>query len=69
MISKGINKGLIDEYIDNNKEMLLDYEIKSAKNILLKKQNQLDKNDIVNYLVKKRYMQESIKTAIIEIEE
>lgn len=69
LISKGIKKDLIDNYIYNNKEMLLEYEIKSAKNIIIKKINIQDKEEILNGLRKKRYMEESLKLAIQEIEE
>ena len=69
LISKGIKKDLVDNYIYNNKEMLLDYEIKSAKNIIAKKINLQDKEEILSGLKKKRYMEESLKLAMEEIEE
>lgn len=56
LLSKGINKNLIDDYIYNHKEELLEFETNSAKNIFLKKQNALDKEEIKNYLRKKGYM-------------
>jgi len=49
--------------------MLLEYEIKSAKNILIKKLNSQDKEEILSGLKKKRYMQDSLKLAMQEIEE
>jgi len=42
---------------------LLEYEIDSAKKIVIKKSN-LEKEDIKNYLIKKGYNQDSIKEAI-----
>ena len=36
LISKGIRKEIIDNYICSNKETLLEYEIKSAINIINK---------------------------------
>ena len=69
LISKGLKKDLIDNYIYNNKEILLEYEIKSAKNIIVKKMNSQDKEEILSGLKKKRYMEESLKLAIQEIEE
>ena len=69
LISKGIKKDLVDNYIYNNKEMLLEYEIKSAKNILIKKLNSQDKEEILSGLKKKRYMEDSLKIAMQEIEE
>ena len=53
LLSKGINKDLIDDYIYNNKEDLLEYEINSAKKIFLKKQNTLEKEGILDKLRKK----------------
>ena len=67
LISKGIKKDLIDNYIYENREDLLDYEIKSAKNIIIKKQNSQNKEEIKNYLIKKRYIEDSIKIAFGEI--
>ena len=69
LISKGINKELIDSYIYKNKEKLLDYEIQSAKNIINKKIQTMQTEEILNYLRKKRYMEESIKIASKMIEE
>lgn len=69
LISKGIKKDLVDNYIYNNKETLLEYEIKSAKDIIIKKTNSQNKEEIINGLRKKRYMEESLKLAIQEIEE
>lgn len=69
LISKGIKKDLIDSYIYDNKDLLLKYEIKSAKNIIIKKMNSQEKEEIIKYLRKKRYMEDSLKIAILEIEE
>ena len=49
--------------------MLLEYEIKSAKNIIMKKINLHDKEEILSGLKKKRYMEDSLKIAMQEIEE
>lgn len=63
LLSKGINKKDIENYIYNNKEELLEYEINSAKNIFLKKQTIMEKNEIISYLNKKGYLSDSIKLA------
>ena len=63
LMTKGIKKDIIDNYISDNKEMLLDYELNSAKNIFIKKQNQMDEQEIINYLKKKGYKEEIIKMA------
>ena len=69
LISKGIKKNLVDSYIHNNKDILLEYEIKSAKNIIIKKINSQDKEEIFNQLKKKKYLEDSLKIAMQEIEE
>ncbi len=63
LLSKGINKKDIENYIYNNKEELLEYEINSAKNIFLKKQAIMEKDEIISYLNKKGYLSDSIKLA------
>lgn len=64
---KGIEKDIIDDYIYNNKETLLEYEINSAKNLIIKKRNILEDNEIKQYLSNKGYMSETIKIAIEEV--
>ena len=63
LMTKGIKKDIIDNYISDNKEILLDYELNSAKNIFIKKQNQMNEQEIINYLKKKGYKEETIKMA------
>ena len=63
LMTKGLKKDIINNYIYNNKEELLNYEIKSAKNIFIKKQNLLETEEIINYLKKKGYLQETIEIA------
>lgn len=67
LLSKGIKKDDIDNYICENKEELLEYELNSAKSILTKKQTTMEKEEIVLYLRKKGYTNEIIK--VIEEEE
>lgn len=64
LISKGLNKDEIEDYIYNNKEELEEYEIKSATNIIYKKSNMMEQEEIKEYLIKKGYKSENIKTAI-----
>lgn len=61
LITKGIKKETIDDYICKNKEELINYELSSAKNIFIKKQNTLQTEEIINYLKKKGYLEETIK--------
>lgn len=61
LLAKGLSSKLVDEYIYNHKEEMLEYEINSAKNILIKKSNTMEQEDIISYLRKKGYMQETIR--------
>ena len=63
LMTKGLKKDIINNYIYIYKEELLDYEIKSAKNIFIRKQNLLETEEIINYLKKKGYLEETIKIA------
>ena len=64
LYSKGIENGLIEDYFSEKKEELYEYELKSAKNIIVKKQSTMDKNEIENYLRKKGYKEDIINKAI-----
>lgn len=68
LASKGIPNSLIDDYITNNKEEMAEYELESAKKIIIKKMSNMEKDDIINYLLKKGYMKELINEAFSEVE-
>ena len=61
LYSKGVNKELIESYFNNNYERLLEYEKKSAKNIINKKKRTMEIEDIKNYLKRKGYKEESLR--------
>lgn len=61
LLSKGIDKNALENYIDNHLDELLEFEINSAKNILIKKQATMEIEDIITYLRKKGYKSETIK--------
>ena len=63
LLQKKVDKNILDEYIYSNREALLDFEIKSAKAILLKKSKTMEIEDIKNYLFSKGYMNESVSIA------
>lgn len=67
LIAKGLKKDMINNYIYEHKEELINYEIKSAKNIFIKKQNLQEKQEIITNLKKKGYLEETIKMAIEDI--
>ena len=61
LLTKGIDKEKIEDYFYNNKEELEEYEIKSAANLIQKKQRTMEKEDIKRYLMKKGYNNQTIK--------
>ena len=63
---KGISKNLVDDYICQNKESMLEYEISSAKAII-KKKSSLEPQEIKEFLFKKGYMSESVSIAFDEL--
>ena len=67
LMTKGIKKDIINNYIYNNKQELIENETNSAKNIFIKKQNSLEMEEITNYLKKKGYLEETIKIAKEEL--
>lgn len=66
LLSKGINKDLVDNYIDLHYEDMIEYELNSIKKIILKKANQLEENELIEFLYKKGYKKDLIKQAINE---
>ena len=66
LLSKGLDKNDIDNYIYKNKEELEQYEIKSARNIIHKKSISMSEDEIKQFLLKKGYKTENINTAIQE---
>ena len=65
-MSKGVNPNIMDNYFDNNLKKLEEYEINSAKNIILKKQFSMEEQQLIQHLLKKGYKMDSIKEAIEE---
>ena len=63
LLAKGINRDLIEDYIYNNSDTLIDYELQSAKKIAIKKSN-LEKEEIIEYLRKKGFTTNSIEGVI-----
>ncbi len=64
LMSKGLDKNDIEDYIYENKEELEKYEEKSAKNIISKKIVSMEVEEIKQYLQKKGYKQENISEAM-----
>ena len=64
LLNKGIDSNLIEDYFSENEEIIENYEINSAKNIIIKKQNSMDEDAIIKFLIKKGYRTSCIKQAI-----
>ena len=64
--AKGLNKDLIEDYIYQNRDELIEYEINSAEKIILRKDQ--EKPEIVSYLMKKGYKRDTINKAFERIE-
>ena len=66
LLTKGLNKNDIEDYIYENKEELEEYEVKSISNIIYKKSTSMEQEEIKQYLLKKGYKAENINRAIEE---
>ena len=66
LLAKNLNKNDIEDYIYENNEELQEYEIKSAANIIYKKSNSMEQEEIKHYLLKKGYRIENIQKAMEE---
>lgn len=69
LYTKGLSKNLIDDYVCENKENLLEYEINSATSIISKKKFTMEENELKQFLNKKGYMSETISIAISDAQE
>ncbi len=65
--TKGVDVKVLENYMCNHSEELGEYEINSAKNIIIKKQNTMEEQAIIQHLLKKGYKMDSIKQAINSI--
>lgn len=63
LYAKGLESDIIDTYFLNHEDQLEEYEIACAKKIAIKKQNQMERQDIENFLYRKGYSKESIQEA------
>lgn len=61
LIAKGIKKEQLEEYIYKNREELLEYELKSAQAIMIKKQRTTEKEQVIMYLKRKGYLSQTIE--------
>lgn len=64
LYSKGVNKSLIEEYIENNKEELEEYERNNVEKIVIRKSNTAEIEKIRNFLKSKGYKEDNIRNAL-----
>lgn len=64
LMTKGLKTNDIEDYLYENREKLEQYEIKSASNIIYKKQSSMEPIEIKQFLAKKGYKIENINTAM-----
>lgn len=67
--TKGVNQKALEDYFYKHEEELEEFEINSAKNIILKKQNSMEEKALIQYLLKKGYKMDTVKEAIEGIDE
>lgn len=68
LLSKGIKSNLIEDYFQNNRNKLDEYEKMCAIKIVNKKQNDINELEIKNFLIKKGYQDKSISNAFKKTE-
>lgn len=61
LCQKGVSKSLVEQYITQHEEELLEFEKNSAKKIWNKKIQNSDENSVKDFLYKKGYQQETIQ--------
>lgn len=66
LTAKGLKTKDIDDYFLQNNEKLIEYEKESARYYVNKKRNSMDEIEIKQFLYKKGYKSESIKSAFEE---
>ncbi|MBR0350781.1 MAG: RecX family transcriptional regulator [Clostridia bacterium] len=66
LLSKGLDKNQIEDYIYSHKDELEEYEKKSAQNIIYKKSSSMEEQELKEYLLKKGYKSDNIEKAFEE---
>ena len=68
LYSKGIEREILENYFSSNMDELKEYEVKSAYNLFIKKNNSMEKQEIIEYLLKKGYNMCNINNALEKID-
>ena len=61
LYSKGIKRDVVEDYVSEHIDELEEYEKQSAQNIINKKIYNTEKEEIINYLLRKGYKRDNIK--------
>lgn len=64
LCTKGIKNDLIETYISKHYDKLYEFEVNSAKRIVIKKLQDSTEDEVKAFLMKKGYSSESIKSAL-----
>ena len=68
LYAKGLSSDIIDTYFENHEDEILEYEINCARKIIIKKQTQMEKEEIEQFLYRKGYSSENIREAFETLE-
>ena len=60
LYSKGIQKDTLENYVSEHIDELEEYERQSAQNIINKRKDNYEKEEIINYLLRKGYKRDNI---------
>lgn len=60
LYSKGIQKDTLETYVSEHIDELEEYERQSAQNIINKRKDNYEKEEIINYLLRKGYKRDNI---------
>lgn len=64
LLTKGINKEVLEDYFYIHKQEIQEYELRSAQKIVDKKIRNMEKDEIRQYLLKKGYKQEIVNEVL-----
>ena len=67
LYAKGISSDIIDWYFEKNEDEIVEYELRCTKKIILKKQPQMEREEIEQFLYRKGYSLEITKEAFEEV--
>lgn len=66
LTSKGIKRSDLEDYISEHIDELQEYEQQSASNIVRKKKNTMEQEEMIQYLYKKGYREDTIQNVMID---